>query len=163
MAALRLRQPQDATTQQFGFGLKPVGLRIRPSSGACPSDLVGSLPDLVLAWLAVVDAQASFVGVAGHRLETDHFVVSHHPRPGRRGPPASIPWRAKRGAGTCFISGPPGSEPALTFSGTLMAGACPPRGAWQRRQSRSAPAAHRGADGRRTRHTRIVTALAHAA
>ena len=64
MAVLRLRQPQAVTTEQFGFGLKPVGLRVRPSSGACPRDLVSPLPDLVVAWLPVVDAQAYLVGVA---------------------------------------------------------------------------------------------------
>ena len=63
MATPRLRQPQAVTTEQFGFGLKPVGLRVRPSSGACQRDLVGPLPDLVVAWLPVVDAQVCLVGV----------------------------------------------------------------------------------------------------
>ena len=77
MAARRLRQPQDATTEQFGFGLKPVGLRVRPSSGSCQRDLVGPLPDLVLAWLAVVDAQACCG--RGHREQPS----VHQPRPRR--------------------------------------------------------------------------------
>ena len=67
MVALWLRQPHDAPTAQFGFGLQPVGLRVRPGSGICQRNLVGSSPDFVRAYLAVIDVRACFVGVAVNR------------------------------------------------------------------------------------------------